>query len=150
MSDPQRPEREAIEQAVNALRLRWLQQGDHYSAITYESAAEELKAILRDFGWQVSPLGELSTAALPPTPTPHPVTLIYKHMADRLMDPTYQPTDSELIEAMRAKGLDPVVIAAAYAWDTNETGEVLGLTAGDHNYEETGIKLPPAPTGGRE
>lgn len=66
------PVRPTLEQAINELRLRWIAQGDNYSAIRYEEAAGELKAILRrECGWSVDILGNISppreAAALPPS-----------------------------------------------------------------------------------
>ncbi len=42
----------------------------------------------------------------------------------------------------QTNGVNLGVVRAAYAWTISDDGEVYGLTAGDHGYESTGIKIP--------
>lgn len=51
---------------------------------------------------------------------------------------------SNTTESPTNKRLDKIkfdVIGSAYDWSIDIHGNLLGLTAGDHGYEETGIQL---------
>ena len=72
-------------------------------------------------------------------------------IADIAMFGEFDPLKPWHVRALAAAQGTPVartdlhlnIIVEAYAYDLTETGEVWGLVAGDHGFEDTGIRIDP-------